>query len=102
DALPTALASLRLPDALPLARASMDRARDGLLADAVLAADDRGRLVVGDLRDGLEHGLHLRALREQSLEQVLLADLLAERAVFARSEEHTFELSHLGISYAVF
>src|SRR5205814_884140 len=65
------------------ARPAMDGARDELFADAALARDERGRLVVRDLRDRLEDRLHRRALRQDVLEEVLAPDLLPQRAVLA-------------------
>ena len=50
--------------------------RHELLADAALAADEHGGLELGDLADRLEDVRHLRALREDRLEPVVLVDLL--------------------------
>jgi hypothetical protein len=57
--------------------------RHELFADAALPRDQHRRLEVGDLRDSLEHGLHLARLGGELLEAGLLADLLLEGAVLA-------------------
>ena len=75
------------------AGASVDGARDELLAGAALSRDEDRRLEVGDLRDRPEDVEHLLALREDGLELVLLVDLLSQGAVLAPQRLALFCLS---------
>src|SRR5690242_381489 len=67
----------------PPRASSVKSARYELFAGPALAGDEHRRLVVGDLGDGPEDLLHGLALRQDLLELMLFADLLAESAVLA-------------------
>ena len=55
----------------------MDRARDQLLADAALAANQHGDVAVGDLLDDLRDALHVRAVAPEQERAILVVAQLA-------------------------
>jgi hypothetical protein len=77
-------------------RIEMDRAGNGFLARAMLAANQHGRILEGDLADRLEHSLHPWALAHERLGSAKLGDefrgVVGWRAQQSPQLERTFEL----------